>query len=200
MNYDYSFRSWKGKEADYCLESLKGVAALPTLVSEQWNIFGTSDFHDEKTFFFSCWVAQSCPTLCDYMEWSMPGFPVLYHLPELTQTHVQWVSDAIQPSRLCHPLLPLPSIFPSSGSFLMSWLFTSGSQSLGASPSAPVLPVNIQKCFPLGLTGLISFQPKGLSRVFSNTTAQKHQFFGAQPSSQSNSHIHTRPQENHSLD
>ena len=120
MNYDYSFRSWKGKEADYCLEPLKGVAALPTLVSEQWNIFGTSDFHDEKTFFFSCWVAQSCPTLCDYMEWSMPGFPVLYHLPELTQTHVQWVSDAIQPSRLCHPLLPLPSIFPSSGSFLMS--------------------------------------------------------------------------------
>ena len=79
--------------------------------------------------------------------------------------------------------------FPASGSFLMSQFFGSGSQSIGASVS--VLPLNIQDWFPLGLTGLISLQSKGLSRVFSNTTVQKHQFFGAQLSLWSNSHIHT---------
>ena len=70
--------------------------------------------------------------------------------------------------------------FPASGSFLMSQLFTSGGQNIGASTSASVLPMNIQGWFPLGLTGLILLS-KGLSRVFSNTTVQKHQFFGAQP-------------------
>ena len=73
----------------------------------------------------------------------------------------------------------------------MSQLFTSGGQSIGASPSASVLPLNIQGQFPLGLTGLISLLSKGLSRVFSSTTVQKHQFSGAQPSLWSNSHIHT---------
>jgi len=82
---------------------------------------------------------------------------------------------------------------PASGSFPMSQLFASGDQSIRA--SASLLPMNIQGWFPLGLTDLISFQSKGLSRVFSNTTVQKHQFFSAQPSSQSNSHIHTWPQE-----
>ena len=82
--------------------------------------------------------------------------------------------------------------FPSSGSYPMSQLFASGGQSILASTSATVLPVNIQVRFPLGLTGLISLLSKVLSRVFSNTTVQKHQFFGAQPSSQSNSHIRTR--------
>ena len=84
--------------------------------------------------------------------------------------------------------------FSASGSFPMSWLFASGGQNIGASASAPVLPMNIQGWFPLELTGLI-LQSKGLSRIFSNTTVQKHQFFGAQPSSQSNSHIHIWPQE-----
>ena len=92
---------------------------------------------------------------------------------------------------LCHPLLLLPSIFPSIRVFSVSLLFASGSQSIGASASAAVLPMNIQGWFPLGLTGLISLQSKGLSRVFSSTTVQKHQFFSAQPSSQRNSHIHT---------
>ena len=78
--------------------------------------------------------------------------------------------------------------FPASGSFPRSWLFASGGQRIGAS-------VTTQGGFPLGLAGLISLLSKGLSRVFSNTTVQKHQFFGAQPSSQSNSHIHTWPQE-----
>ena len=81
--------------------------------------------------------------------------------------------------------------FPSSESFLMSQLLVSGSQSIGASASAPVLPMNIQGWFPLRLTGLISLQSKGLSRIFSNTTVRKHQFFGAQSSLWSNSHIHT---------
>ena len=80
--------------------------------------------------------------------------------------------------------------FSASGSFLMSQLFASGSQSIGASASASVLPMNIQDWFPLGLTGLISLQSKGLSRVFSSTTVLKHQFFRSQPSLWSNSHLH----------
>ena len=106
-------------------------------------------------------------------------------------THVHWVSDAIQPS---HPLLPLllpPSIFPSIRSFPMSQFFASGGQSIGVSASASVLPMNIQEWFPLGWTGWISSQSKGLPRVFPNTTVQKHQFFGFQLSLWSNSHIHT---------
>ena len=94
----------------------------------------------------------------------------------------QWV----MPSNhliLCCPLLLLPSIFPASGSL--------GSQSIGVSASASVLPMNIQDWFPLEITGLISFQSKGLSRIFSNTTVQKHQFFSTQLSLYSNSHIHT---------
>ena len=81
--------------------------------------------------------------------------------------------------------------FPESGSFLMSQLFSSGGQSIGVSGSASVLPINIQDWFPLGLTGLISLQCKGLSRVFSSTTVQKHRFFGIQLSLWFDSHIHT---------
>ena len=81
--------------------------------------------------------------------------------------------------------------FPASGSFLMSRLFTTGGQSIGASTSESVPTMNIQDWFPLGLTSLIALQSKGLSRVFSNTTVQKHHFLGAQPSLWSNSHIHT---------
>ena len=81
--------------------------------------------------------------------------------------------------------------FPASGSFQMCQLFASGGQSIGVSASTSVLPMDIQDWFPLGWTGWISLQSKGLSRVFSNTTVQKHQFFSAQLSSQSNSHIHT---------
>ena len=99
----------------------------------------------------------------------------------------------------CHPtisssVIPFSSClqsFPASGSFLMSQLFISESQSTGASASASVLLINIQDWFPLGLTGLISLQSKGVSRVFSNSTVQKHQFFGAQPSLWFSSHIHT---------
>ena len=126
-----------------------------------------------------CSVIQSCPTLCDPMDRNIPGFPVLHHLPDLTQTHVRWVSqwcDATISSSAIPFSFCLQS-FPASGSFLMSRLFASGGQSIGASASASVLPMNIQDWFPLGLTGLISLQSKGFSRVFSNTTVQKAQKF-----------------------
>ena len=90
--------------------------------------------------------------------------------------------------------------FPASGSFQMSQLFASSGQSIGVSASASLLPMNIQDWSPLGWTGWISLQSKGLSRVLSNTTVQKHQFFGAQIFLYSNSHIHTWLLENHSLD
>ena len=140
-------------------------------------------------------VAQSCPTLCDPMNHSTPGLPVHHQLPEFTQTHIHQVRDAIQPS---HPLSsPSPSVpNPSQHqSFPMSQLFTWGVQSTGVSALASFLPKKSQGWSPSEWTGWISLQSKGLSRVFSNTTLQKHQFFGTQPSSQSNSHIHTWPQE-----
>ena len=103
-------------------------------------------------------------------------------------------------SGLCHPasVVPFsswPQSFPALGSFPMSQLFTWGGQSIGVSASTSVFPMNTQDWSPLGWTGWISLQSKGLSRVFSNTTVQKHQFFGTQLSSPSNSHIHTWLQE-----
>ena len=137
-------------------------------------------------------VAQSCPTICDPINCSTPGFPVLYHFPEVAQTHVHWISDAIQPS---HPLSPAfsfcPQSFPASVSFPVSWLFASGDQSIGTSASASILPMNIQDWFLLGLTDLITLVFKGLSRVFCSLTIWKHQFFGAWPSLWSNSHPYT---------
>ena len=137
-------------------------------------------------------VAQLCPTLCDPVDCSTPGLPVYHQLPEFAQTHVHWVGDAIQPS---HPLpSPSPPAFNLSqhqGLFPMSWFFPSRGQSIGVSASTSVLPVNIPDWFPLGLTGWISSLSKGLSRVFSNTTVQIHQFFSTQPSFWSNSQVHT---------
>ena len=120
--------------------------------------------------------------LFNLMDCSTPGFPVHHHLLELAQTHVHWVRDTIQ---LSHPVIPFSSYLqslPASGSFPMSQLFVSCGQSTGASASASVPPMNIQGWFPFELTGWISLQSKGLSRVFSNTTVQKHQFFSAQHS------------------
>ena len=223
-------------------------------------------------FHFSS-VTQSCPTLCNPMDCSTPGLPVYHQLLESNQTHVHWVSDAIQPShplsfpsppalslfqhqglfkwvssshqvakvlefqlqhiyiyissvqfshsvvsnslrthglqhtrppcpsptpgpysnscplsRWCHPtisssVVPYSSCFqsfPASGSFPMKQIFSSGGQNIRASASASVLRMNIQDWSPLGWTGWISLQSKGLSSVFSNTTVEKHQFFSAQ--------------------
>ena len=131
-------------------------------------------------FHCCCSVAKSCPTLYDPMSCSTTGFPVLHCLPEFAQTRIHWVSNANN-----HPssVIPFscPQSFPASGSFPASQLFASDSQSTGVSTSASVLTLNIQGWFPLGLAGLILLS-KGLSRIFSSTTVQKHQFVSIQPS------------------
>ena len=147
-------------------------------------------------------VAQSCPTLCDPMNRSTPGLHVHHQLPEFTQIHVHRVSDSIQPS---HPLLSPspPALNPSQHQGHFQWI--------NSSPEvAKVLEFQLQhQSFQwisrtdwssLGWTGWISLQSKGPSRDFSNTTVQKHQFFSAQLSLESNSHIHTWLLENHSFD
>ena len=135
-----------------------------------------------------CSVAQPPPALCDPTDCSAPGVPVLHRLLELAQIYFHWVGDAIERS---HPLLaPSPAFNLSQHqvSSPVSQLFTSSDQSIAA--SASVLPTNIQDWFPLGWTGWISLQSKGLSRVFSSTTVQKHQFFGTQLSLWSLTSIH----------
>ena len=111
---------------------------------------------------------RACSNSCPWSQWCHPT-----------------ISSSVVPFSSC------PQSSPAWGSFLMSQLFESAGQSIGASASASVLPMNIWDRFPLGWTGWISLQSKGLSRVFSNTTVQKHQFFGAQPALWSNSHIRT---------
>ena len=138
-------------------------------------------------------VAQLCLTLCDPMN----------HRPPCPSQTPGVYSNSCPSSRWCHPAISssvvpfssCPQSLPASGSFPMSQLFASGGQSIGVSASASVLQMNTQDWSPLGWTGWISLQSRGLSRVFSNTTVQKHQFFSAQLSSQSNSHIHTWPLE-----
>ena len=130
----------------------------------------------QQYYIYSCSVTKSCPTLCDPMDCSTPGFPVLHSLSEFAYVHVHWI-------RWGHPtissyVVPFSSClqsFPASESFPASRLFASGAQSIGPSTSASVLP--IQSWFPVGLIGLTSLLYKGLSRVFSNTTIRRPQFF-----------------------
>ena len=124
------------------------------------------------------------------MDCNTPGFPVYHQLPELAQTHAHRVGHPTISSSVI-PFSSCLQSFPASRSFPVSQFFTLGGQSIGVSASASVLPVNIQDWFPLGLTSLISLQSKGLSRVFSNTIVQKHQFLGTQLSLYSNFHIHS---------
>ena len=136
-------------------------------------------------------VTQSCLTLCDPMQYSTARLPCPSPTPRAC-------SDSCPSSWWCHPIISSSGVpfssclqsFPASGSFQMRQFFTSGGQSIGVSASTSVLPMNFQGWFPLGLTDLISLKSKGLSRVFSNTIVQKHQFFSAQPSLWSKSHIH----------
>ena len=144
-------------------------------------IFSSVELLSCVRLFVTPWIAARQASLSTTSSWS-----------SLRLTSI----ESVMPSShliLCHPLLLLPSIPPSTESFPMSQLFAWGGQSIGVSASASVLPMNNQDWYPLGLTGWISLQSKGLSRVFSNTTVQKHQVFGAQLSSQSNSHILTYP-------
>ena len=141
------------------------------------------------------WVTQSCPTLCDPMNCSTPGLPVHTN----TRSSLKLMSiKSVMPSihlTLVIPFSSCPQSLLASGSFPMSQLFTWGGQSIGVSASASALPMSTQDWSPSEWTGWISLQSKGLSRVFSNTTVQKHQFFGTQLPSQPNSHINTWPLE-----
>ena len=122
-------------------------------------------------------VAQLCSTLCSSMNHSTSGLPIHHHLLESIQTHVHWVGDAIQPA---HPLSSpsSPALNLSQHQGLLKWVSSSHQVAKAASTSVPTM--NTQDWSALGWTGWISLQSKGLSRVFSNTTVQKHQFFGAQ--------------------
>ena len=168
--FDYAFLEY-GK----LLHTITSISIFIWLISAKLLFFNTSVMSD------SLW-----PTDC-----STPGFPVLHYLPEFAQTHVHWVEDAIQPS---HPLLPpspLPSIFPSIRIFSSDLALPTRwpkycSFHFSISPSS-----EYSGLISFGITGLISLLSKGLSRVFSSTTVQKHQFFGTQPSLRSNSHVHT---------
>ena len=139
-------------------------------------------------------VTRSCPTLCDPMNRSTPGLPVHHQLPEFTQTHVHRVSHPAISSSVV-PFSSCPQSLPALESFPMSQLFAWGGQSTGVWALASFLPKNTQDWSPSEWTGWISLQSKGLSRVFSTTTVQKHQCFGAQLASQSNLHIHAWPLE-----
>ena len=121
-------------------------------------------------------VTQLCPTLCDPMNRSTPGFPVHHQLLEFTQTHAHRVGDAIHPSNPLSFPPPCPQSLPASGSLQMRQLFALDGQSIGVSPSASVLPMNTQDLSLSGWTGWISLQSKGLSRVFSNITVQSTNF------------------------
>ena len=152
------------------------------------------DVYSMTSVQFSSVQSLSHVWLCDAMNCSMPGFPVHHQLPDHP--------NPCPSSQWCHPTISssvvtfsCPQSFAVSGSFPMRQLFSSGGQSIGVAASASVLPMNTQDWSPLGWTSWVSLQSKGLSRVFSNTTVQKHQFFSGQLSSQSNSHIHTWPLE-----
>ena len=137
-------------------------------------------------------ITQLCPTLF-VMPWTAAHQASLSITNSWSLLKLMSIESVMPSNRLIllHPLSSCLQSFPASGSFPMSQLIASGGQSIGASASTPVLPMNIQDWFPLRLIGLISLLSKGLSRVFSNTTVHKYQFFGAQPSLWSNSHLHT---------
>ena len=161
-----------------------GTAKSRTWLSDQAHTWALSK---ENTVQFSS-VAQSCQTLqpsrLQHTRLTCPSpTPGAYS----NSCSLHWVSDVIQPSHpLSSPSPPAFNLYKHQGLF-----FASGSQRIGASASASVLPVNIQDWFPSGLTGWLSLLCEGLSRVFSNTTVQKHQLFGNQLSLWSNPHIHT---------
>ena len=126
-----------------------------------------------------CSLVKYCVALWDSVDCSMPGSSVLQYLPEFAQIPCPLIRIPSNHLILCHPFSSCLQSLPASGSFPLSSLFASGGQSIGASASTSVLPVNIQGWFPLGLTGLVSLLSKGLWRIFSSTTVQNCQLFGA---------------------
>ena len=158
--------------------------------SFQTKFIGNAIINASNCHHFSC---SSYPTICDPMDCSTPDFPVHHQLMEFAQAHVHWVSDAIQPSHLLlSPSVLRPSIFPSirvfpnESVFPIRWpKYYNFSLSISLSNEYPRM-ISFRK-----ILDLVSLQSKRLSRVFSNTTIQKYQFFGTQPSLWSNCHIHT---------
>ena len=140
-------------------------------------------------WYFVVPVTKLCPTLWNTMDCSTAVFPIIHYPPEFAQIHVRWVSDTCNHLILCSPSSFCLQSSAVSRSFPVSWLFTSGGQTIRASVSAPVLPMNIQGWFLFRFTGLISLLSRGLSRVFSSTPVQNHQFFIAQPSLWFMSHL-----------
>ena len=150
--------------------------------------------------FTNPWNMETKTSVSAQFSCSVMSDPLLPHAPQASLSIINSqsllilmsIESVISPNHLilCHPLLLCLQPLPASGSFLMSQLSTSGGQIIRASASASVLPMSLQDWLPLELTGLISVQSKWFSRIFSNTTFQKHQFFSAQTSLWSNSHIH----------
>ena len=173
-----------------CTQTICSLLCLAFHLTWRWmNVFSKFiHVKHELVLHSGCSVTESCPTLCNPMDCSTPGFLVLHYLSSLLKL---MSIESVMPSNLLIPFSSCLQSFLASGSFAVSRLFASGSQSIGASASASVLPMNIQGWFPLGLTGFMSLQSKELLRVFSNTTVQKHQFLDTQLSLWSNSHIHT---------
>ena len=185
MDYHFHFIMWNVLEVRGNWKTTPFLRGIEKRDSVQFSSVQFSTFHS----------LSRVGIFATPMNHSTPGLRVHHHLPEFTQTHVHLVRDAIQPS---HPLLspspPAPN--PSQHQGLFQWVNSSYEVANVLEFSFRISPsVNTQDWSPLAWTGWISLQSKGLSRVFSNTTVQKHQFFSAQPSSQSNSHIHTWPQE-----
>ena len=151
----------------------------------------------------STWIISSLQFSCSAMSDSLRPHVSQHARPPCPSSTSGVHSNSCPLSQWCHPaisssVIPFsscPQSLPASVSFPVSQLFAWGGQGIGVSALGSVLPKNTQDWSPLEWTGWVSLQSKGLSRVFSNTTVQKYQFFGAQPSSQSNSHIHTWPQE-----
>ena len=175
---------------------LQGVSSI--------NYYWVNKWFKEKYWTLVSSIFSSVQFSCSVVSNSLPP-----HESQHTRPPCPLPTPGVNPnscvsSRWCHPAISssvvsfssCPQFLPASESFPMSQLFSWGGQSIGVSASASVLSMNTQYWSPLGWTGWISLQSMGLSRVFSNTTVQKHQFFSAQLSSQSNSHIHTWPLEN----
>ena len=169
---------WKQGNIETLEKYITKCGRITTVNSQKGSI--TRRAAIQSSFQFSS-VIQLCPTLCDPIDCSTPGLPVPSPTPGVypnSRSLSQWCHPAISSSVI--PFSSHLQFFPASGSFPVSQLFASGGQNIGVSASASALPMNIQDWSPLGWTSWIFLQSKGLSRVFSNTTVQKHQFFGIQ--------------------
>ena len=199
MHTDYPFLQFSSLTRFFCCSVPTSIYSIAYFLKEsikQICIFVFYIFKDPETKRLSVQfssVAQSCLTLCDPMNRRPPCPSPTPGVHPDSHPSSQWCHPAISSSVV--PFSSCPQSPPASESFPMSQLFTWGGQSTWVSASASFLPKKSQGWSPSERTDWISLQSKGLSRVFSNTTVQKHQFFGIQPSSQSNSHIHTWPQE-----